>query len=101
MEGKPAPVREDGDGVGRVRALGILEGGGKERVFQGMRAWGKKDHIGIPWHLRMDVMAQRCIFVNQLPFLKPTSPWNRAAGCCAVEFTAVSSHKHRTNGGSA
>ena len=52
MEGKPAPVREDGDGR-QSQSSRYVSGGGKERVFQEVRAWGKKkDLIGMPWRIR-------------------------------------------------
>ena len=52
MEWKPAPVREDGDGRLRQSSR-YASGGGKERVFQGVSAWGGgEDHIGMPWRMR-------------------------------------------------
>ena len=52
MEGKPAPVREDGDGRQRQSSR-YASGGGKDRVFQGVSAWGGgEDHIGMPWRMR-------------------------------------------------
>lgn len=65
MEGKPAPVREDGDGR-QSQSSRYVSGGGKERVFQGVRAWGKKKknpHRNAMAYA-MVVMAQRCVFVK-------------------------------------